>query len=478
MELGPPSTFFVRRPDATDVSESLGRYPTDGLVARFTLDTRCWPKGCNGRLRIISGSASDTSGDDGIEDGALEALWQTILGDLGSNRCLILAAGRDLSLTASSVFAMSRTSGNTAGEEASRSIGDEQLNIDEGQLGHGSGISKPQKDQIDQAATELLQAGQSRPVTVCIDFRLDLDLDALARDREKSKSNSCSGREEHSSEKNVRIIACGEHLEIWVTLRLSPPPPPQAASADADTTETPSPEKEQAIDAPPSSQLSMVNANCVPCSTWNLHSISARAGSRTITLPCIQSGGERNQQCRTFGAGNEEMLGVEEEDKKEEKGENDDENGRGGERAHQAGGEVVYDSAAWHSVALAVDPKCDESVLCLDGDIFTFHTNDDATSAAGSSPCHTSGLFVSDEDIVVVIGGAGGMWGTLAVKNLAVYSVGLDQQHIGALTRVFRRWKDREETAAAKEEKEDEYWLEESRQAKEEEREAGETEHE
>lgn len=469
MELGSPSTFFVRRPDVTDVSERLERFPTDRLVAHFPLDKRCWPEGCDGRLRIISRSPSDASGEDGIEDGALEAQWQTILGDLGSNRCLMLGAGRDLSLTASNVFAIDRTSGNAAGNE--------QVDIQEGQGGNGSGVKEPlNKGRIDQASTELLQTDQSHPVTVCIDYRLDLDMDTLACDNKKSESNICSGREQHSPEKNVRIVAFGEDLEVWVLLRSSTPPPPEDIIPDVGTTETPSAEKKQAVDAPPLFKLPGASAKATPCSTWYLHSISARAGSRTITVLCVQSDSERNQQNRSFGTGYEGILGVER-DENEEKGEDDDEKKQGGKREYKAGGEVVYDATAWHSIALAYDPKCGESVLCLDGDVFPLHANDDAIPAAERfSPCNASESFVNGEN-TVVIGGAGGMWTTLAVKNLAVYSVALDNRHVVAVTRVFRRWRKEEDIAAAKEEKEEDFWLEEACQAKKEERRAGQTKH-
>lgn len=451
------------------------------------LDKRCWPKGRDGRLSILSGSATDASEKDGIEDGTSDELWQTISGELGSNRCLILGAGKDLSIAIPNIFSTGTASDKTHKEEdaGGGGTGHRKPSEEEGQESNVPTM-KSQKDiYTDQAnATEMSRTDRARPFTFHLDFRLELDLNALTRDSNDQNSNppACGGTTGGSPrEKKVRIAAWGEYLEIWTTLCLSTPTV-ESITDGADSTDTNPSREGSNKQVSLSSKVPAISNDAIDgpySTTWYLQAVSARAGSRAVTLTCSQFDTPGSQQRRrpTLNPENE-ATSENQGDEREEKEEKEENRNRGGSKPCQVAGEIL-DLDAWHSLALAVDPESDRVALSLDGDVFPleymYHTKSSPAPEENSAPCHaTPGLLVRNEDALSIGGAGGGRWVTLAVKNLVVYNTRLENMQLADMTCVFRRLRE-EKIAATEEEKEANHDLNETGQAEQERKEAGET---
>ncbi|CAM9910369.1 unnamed protein product [Ectocarpus sp. 4 AP-2014] len=528
-----PVPFFVRRPDATDVSESLGRFPVDGLVSLFQRDERCYPKGTTGdgrTLLVVPGAktAPDTpaeeagaspstkgskapaakskggvngeselkpSGDDGIE-----GLWQVIRSEVQSNRCLVIRAGENFSLSTPPLF-YSRLGKTKAEEDGERrnSVLDSEEN--EGVL-EGDGVPPDEENTREEhvpgivhgrsKSVELLQqienaddAGKQRtmtvqqhsPFAVCLDFRLDL------MEAPNGESTDGEGGQETrlEDEKTTRIVLCGNDVEVSAVVRLwIPPAEPPVGAADDVGMEADRPTEmsgsgasgalanagDARLDAkggalnnaslttlisPRSGGTAIDDTSGPPTTpTWYLHAISIRCGSFVGTVPCANP---EERALRRTGptASASESLSL------------------AGAAPQRSRTGFDCDLAEWHALALVASPERVLS-LCIDGEELELLEGAEGTPAA-SIGCDESDLSASDA--VVLGGGAGGEWASLAVKNLAVYNEALGSDQLRAITQVFRVWRDRKEAARAADVQEDERWEEETRRAGGEEREPG-----
>lgn len=414
------------------------------MVAFYPLDKRCWPNGCHGRLGIdVPGELLDPMRGSEFDESALEARWQSIIGDLGSNRCLVLAAGQGQSLNVLGIFTMHRRSSNSWARDAVNTAGGQTTH----EAGNAEGAAAKKMQQLHTIT-------QSSPFTLCIDFRLDLDLNALAREDDGTYERSGKGHDGSRMERKVRIVTCGKYVEIYAILRLwTPPPPAPSVSNVADAVEVPA-----SVGYPVADIASLRrrvstgggrtfaatgDSDDVPCSTWYLHAISARSGSRAVTLLCA-SPNHIGARRRGSLAQREFSVGTEQ--------------GKENEEAYDMAEEIVCDSGAWHS--FAVNGSSDQAFLCVNGDSFLLQQTA-STEADGSLFDITSR---SPDDCEVIIGGAGGKWATLGVKNLAVYNGHLEDGQVGPMTCVYKKWREDGQIAAAAE----------ARLAKEEEKEAGE----
>ncbi|CAM9274113.1 unnamed protein product [Ectocarpus sp. 12 AP-2014] len=529
-----PVPFFVRRPDATDVSESLGRFPVEGLIALFQLDERCYPKGTTGdgkTLLIVPGAkpAPDTpaeeaevsplakgskapaakskggvkgeseprpSGDEGIE-----GVWQVIRSEVQSNRCLVIRAGENFSLRTPPLFdtALGKTKAQKDGERRNSVLDSEE----NGGVLEGGGVPPEEENTREEdvpgvvhgssKSVELLQqienaddAGEQRtmmvqhhsPFAVCLDFRLDL------MEAPKGESTDGEGGQEKrvEEEKTMRIVLCGNDVEVSAVVRLwIPPAEPPVDAADDVGMETDRPTemsgsgasgalakagdsrlsaKGGALDnaspttliSPRSGGNTIDDSSSPPTTpTWYLHAISIRCGSFVGTVPCANPDERALRRKGHTASASESWPSA----------------GAAPPRSRRG---FECDLAEWHALAFVASPERVLS-LCIDGEELELLQDAEGTAATAGIGCDESELSASDA--VVLGGGAGGEWASLAVKNLAVYnkSPGIDQ--LRAITQVFRVWRERKEAARAADVQEDERWEEEARRAEEEEREPG-----
>lgn len=485
--IGAPVIFFVRRPSATDVSESLCRFPIDGLVALFQREKRCCPKGFDERLTINSGveavelepepptrdksapkskgKGEQSFGDNAVEI-ALKARWQAIRGEKESNRCLILGAGKRFSLLAPRLFEpeIAATEGKGSGtrvEEETKSPGIEVLEKGDIQEVEDKNDSEAVQCPPNERADELLTIAHSSPFTVCIDFFLSLDLGAFEDDdSSRAEENNIEGDSAKAPEKIISIISRSKSFEVCAVVR--PLTPPILITTDTNSVKevdsTEGQEKGAALGtSTPAVPLqsdslkgrgsamrsSTISINNEPESktVWCLHAISVRSGPFLAIAPCANRA--ENQRRKNFlveSASGTDNL----------------------ERENYS-----YDLDSWHTLALTVNKEDKAPVLWIDGKVFSFEEDNGDLAGAICNEAEST----SDG---IVIGGPGGQWATLAVKNLAVYSKALDDQQLSAITRVLSIWREEKGAAEAADVLEDGRWVEEARKAAEEEREVGE----
>lgn len=487
--VGAPTPFFVRRPNATDASEGLSRYPTDGLLALFQREKLYYPKGWDDEMLVINeeessllreqaapemptvGKGKPTSkvkgkgaeqpfGDDSVED-AVGARWQTIKREVGSNRCLVVDAGRKMTLKAPRIFEFAND------VERRRSLCGEAVGtlhngVSENETGRAS-LAQSQSDgppcrpPPTRTKREYTMIGSSSSFTVCLDFRLDLDLDALNSNDGMVEGGGLGESSPTSDgipgEKSVKIVTCGERVEVYAMMRRWAPATQTETWGSVEKSPSAS-ESEEGITMKDSAnnftadqhsaRLSHTEATCEASSTiWYVHAFSVRAGSIFATASCVQptasqGGHEREVESETSS-----------------------------DNTPQEGRSFVCDLASWHALGLIANNGSDLPALCIDGNVLSLQPQD--TSAVASSG--DGSFLVSDG---VVIGGEGGQYATLAVKNLAVYNRALKNEQLDVMTEVFRMWRQEQEAAVAADEREDERWSEEARHATEEDREPGE----
>ncbi|CAM9342805.1 unnamed protein product [Laminaria digitata] len=488
--VGAPVSFFVRRPDATDVSESLGRFPTDGLTALFQRDRRNHPKAGKERLLVVPGAGSSklaeraepdpptkgkpadkskvAGGGEPVGDGGLEARWRTIRSEVESNRCLVIGAGDNFSLKTQRLFeshADTEVGGGGAVVQGGETTGtlDSRLYEQEGNEG-GEGVDKEGSGSAlclepdAEAEREGVMIGQSSRFTVCVDFRIQLDLDALENDvNDGGTGSSIASGDMNPGRKTVSIVSCGERVEVFaIVVRFSTP----SAGTDAnlgkagdsvgDTERGDTLAEQQKRKSTLNGRASVSQADtpdvgdapASPIVTWILESITVRAGSYTGVAPCANPTRER-QPCEVMTAELEEH-GTEPERK----------------------GSGSCDLTSWHGLAVVVNKDDEAPVLWIDGEAFPLSPQ----KSGGVAGTVRDGPEAASHGVAVV-GGLGGEWATLAVKNLAVYRTALDSQNLGTITRVYQAWREERATATSMEALEDERWLEEAKKAAEEERE-------
>lgn len=549
--IGAPVPFFVRRPDATDVSETLGRFTVDGLVALFQREERSFPKGKATRdekLIIVPGpvSASDTpvghveseppaktskalaskgkGGSKGEikepppEDGGVEARWRAISSEVQSNRCLVMRAGENFSLATIPLFSEPDTTEAEGRRERGPSVLGDQGHtggdLDDGQLPEqgntkekdapvisGDGVDAVEDNKETNKTLDVgepaMRIDLSSLFVVCLDFRLDLaeallDIDDGETELAGERCNIAGGEGSHSSDdKIVRVVSCGNNVEISAVIRLWAP-----ADAPAIHTETgehstensgggaaisltsgedsslhpPSTDasaKSGGIEGPAStSRLSEQSGDGdakVPSTpTWYLHSLSVRSGSYRGTVPCLGPIEPVLQR--------QELVAADTADAASAAGSSGSQDTRGPLRPGES---VIYGLAEWHALALVANTNCLDTpvVLCVDGDVVPLQQYAGGVATEGMT-CGDSELLASG---AVVIGGTGREWTALAVKNLAVYNEAPSIEQLRATTRVFRALREEQQAVKVADEQEDERWLEEARKAEEEEREPGET---
>ncbi|CAB1120065.1 unnamed protein product [Ectocarpus sp. CCAP 1310/34] len=490
-----PVPFFVRRPDATDVSESLGRFPVKGLIALFQRDERCYPKETTGdgrTLLIVPGAkpAPDTPAEEaeisppakgskapaakskgGVKgeselkpfgDDGIEGLWQVIRSEVQSNRCLEIRAGKNFSLRTPPLFdtGLGKTKEQEDGERR-KSVLDSEENA--GVL-EGGGVPPEVENTREEDVTvvvhgsskpvELLQpienadgAGEQRtmmvqqhsPFAVCLDFRLDL------MEAPKGESTDGEGGQEKRLEHEMimRIVLCGNDVEVSAVIRLwIPPTEPPVGAADDVGTEADRPAEMSGSGAsgaldnaspttliPPRGGGNAIGDSSSPPTTptWYLHAISIRCGSFVGTVPCANPEDRAVRRKVPTASASESWPSAGAAPPRSERG-------------------FECDLAEWHALALVASPERVLS-LCIDGEELELLQDAEGTAAAAGIGYDESELSASDA--VVLGGGAGGEWASLAVKNLAVYneSPGIDQ--LRAITQVFRVWRERKEAARA-----------------------------
>lgn len=551
--VGPPVPFFVRRPDLTDISESLGRFPVEGLIAHFQRNERCYPKESKrcGRDKLLflpnekpapqppveeakpeplakgkkapAGKAKGTNKRESEQIGASgegggdEARWQAIMGEVQSNRCLVLGAGESVSLATTPLF-FSRQGEIQAKGRAYR---DATAFADDGNVGSCcSGDLVPNKDSTDEegvsgglhdgdnATTSLqkvddgadggkgprsMRAEYSSPFALCLDFRLELakelqdDEESERQDATEKSADANGADEKHpADDKMVRIVACGNRVEVFAVLRLWAPAMRRnnsSGACDEVTNAGHSTEKSGSAagaelagggvpgagsrlpkdasaekdDLGPRGSITPISprsgGDCEDApSTWHLSAILLRSGTSVLTAPCVDPGESLLARVRDppeayFASGRSEP-------------------------SSRSGKRVCCDLAEWHSLAVVADPVKGEASLHIDGDEVAMERDSDSMSAsAGGTSPEESELLAGG---AVVVGGAGGEWATLALKNLAVYSKGLGGAQLRAITRVFRAWREEQEVTKASDAQEEERWQEETRKALEEGRAPGE----
>lgn len=555
--IGAPVPFFVRRPDATDVSETLGRFAVDGLVTLFQREVRAFPKRNTRRdekLIVVPGpeSASDnpvehvepeppaktskaaaSKGKGGnkneieqppLGDGGVEARWRAIRSEVQSNRCLVIGAGENFSLATLPLFSelgVREAEGRCeSGPSACGGQGSPEGSLDGGQVSEQSnakeddapgvyhdGTNAVEKNKI---VNEALASGEpamridrASCFVVCLDFRLDL-AEALLNIKDGKgelarESGHVAGGEgrQSSDDKVIRIMSCGDNVEISAVIRLWTPIDAPVIHAEAEhSTETGGSDATAALTSgeasslePPTTDASArsgafegadsttrlsersgdSDAKAPPTPTWYLHSILVRSGSYLGTVSCVgpvEPAVQRQEliaaetaadtaadTAAVFAAGSSDSHGT-----------------RGPSLSSES---VVCELAEWHALALIANHAGDDTpvVLFVDGDILPLRP-DTGSDAKEGTTCGDSELLASG---AVVMGGTGREWTALAVKNLAVYNQTPGIEQLQATTRVFRALREDQQAAKAADEQEDQLWLEEARKAKEEEREPGET---
>ena len=498
--VGAPVSFFVRRPDATDVSESLDRFPTDGLTAMFQRDRRNYPNGGEGSLLVVPGAGPSRLAEqaeaappmkgkpaekDKVAGGEepLEARWRTIRSEVESNHCLAIGAGGNFSLKTQRLFeseADAEVGGRAVvkGGQATRTT-DSRLPEQGGNEGGEGGVEEGPVAtlclQPDGTERERVMIGQSSQFTVCVDFRIQLDLDALENDVDEGAagSSTTASGDMNPRRKKVGIISCGERAEVSATVvRFSTP---LAATDDAGLAEagdslghtgrgdtlgshgTPTAplgaerqERKRALSGRTSVPHDAATSDVVgdapagSFSTWILDSITVRAGSYIGVAPCANP--REKRPCEAVTAGSSSAHGIESERK----------------------GSAGCDLNSWHGLALVVNREDEAPALWVDGETFPLSPQQSAGAGTGRDELKAASHGV------VVLGGLGGEWATLAVKNLAVYNRALDSQNLGTITRVYGAWREKQATARAMEALEDERWLNEAKKGAEDGREPGE----
>lgn len=474
--VGAAVPFFVRRPNTTDASERLGRFPKVGLFALFQEHTRCYPEGCTEKLLIVSRTESGTCADetksepssktkaastgkgkggeqlpsDGGVDDASNARWQSIRSEVDSNRCLVIGAGKNFTLKAAGLLCSEE---NEEQSERLASLdrgkneevdgvppeqGEEKPNVS------GDGVNAGVHQHINGTGTKRALVDQHAPFTVCLDFRLDLDLSALAREDDAREKNIGAGCDVEQIEKEVRILTCGEVVEISAVLR---PTPEGQTATDPDLIDGKNVTENSAQNISRGNSSStaskpFVEGNENSCDSghsdtsmssrgpWRLYAILVRSGPCVVEVPCSSL----------------EVSGM--------------------ETIRTPKGEIVCDLAEWHALAIALRRE-DFPVLYIDGDVLPLQQGVHSTTFAAVPNGSES---ASDG---VIVGGKGGEWANLAVKNLAVYDESPESSQLCAMTRVFRTLKEEQEVAKNVDALEEERWLEEARKAVEEEREPG-----
>lgn len=494
--IGDPVRFFVLRPDANDASESLGRFPTVGLLAIFQRDRQTFPKGGRDSLTVVPGARASTPTEDAsskspangktvnktkgkstaqpLGDESAETRWQTIRGELQSNRCLIMGAGTNVSLVTPSLFESETHSGKGG---MPSSAGEEEVETRESELHRqgnkiegvppqeGSSAVLPQ--QTDMPDRERVVIKRSSSFTVCIDFRLEPDVIALGEvGHEEVEGRGFAGAGGYREEKTIRIMSCGGRAEVFIVMRPQVPLAPRTAngaerlevvssSADprnsnANFEENPSAgalhgeghNKNAFLDDHASTNVASPDETIdgPGPATMSICAISVRAGSYVGIASCAGSPKSQRRQVPV----SESTSGV----------------------ARGAGHDITCALGEWHALTLVVSKGSDAPVLCVDGDILSLQqdVNAAADAAFPTSEPRSDG---------VVLGGVGGVWATLAVKNLAVYNDALDGHALSGITSVYKAWREEQEAARTADAQDDENWLEEARKATEAGREPG-----
>lgn len=484
-EVGAPVLFFVRRPDATDASESLGRFTMDGPRALFELDKRTHPANSNGErltivhdgkafdateqskseaCAIVGSTAAEVTGKGGeitpgygAAEARLEAYWQAIMGEVDSNRCLIVGAGKNTAILARHMFE-SEESEATEKEGRMSSVSDRHLPCDIAG-NYGCVEEMPQEVAPETPCT----VGSARTIiarsshcTVCLDFRLDLHLDVLAREETEKAQRS-----EHrignvvdgtavAVEKYIQVISCDRTVEVSAVVRLRTPLISAVDGENLNAAVCPetlsgNPSQDGVREGRTSSaglcgQTEFVKdgrPEGVPAGpTWYLHAIVVRSESFVGIAPCVNTAETERLS--------EDYITDE----------------RGSRVEPLRDRQSSFSLSAWHALALVVDDEGKGSqTLCVDGKTLALvrHPltdevacrNDDESSLPGSGGG-------------IAIGGEGGRWASLAVKNLAVYDKVLRPERLVLITSAYSVWREEMDAATAKDLKEDERWAEEA----------------
>lgn len=506
---GAPVPFFVRRPNATDVSERLGRFPIDGLVALFQLDEQVYPKGkaSGGKKLVIvpdAKSAAHNSAEQGdpdppaknskaaankskggkkgeIEqprpgDGGIDERWGAIRSEVQSNRCLLIAAGESFSLATPALLCDPVKTGaeGDGGRKSSVQQGAELI------AGNFAGSEESEEKQAEMGCPlgivdeSLVTVGQSSPFAVSLDFRIDL-AEALLNTEGDQKATTGENGDVAASERDlsandtivVRILSCGNDVEVSAVLRLWAPPDAPALRDEAEEHAIERRESKADGSLASSSRASRAGSLSTgarskgqPCAstallsppppsgdgdatarrptpTWYLHALAVRSGSFTGTVRCMDPVESAVQP-------------------------------------PPSGTFTVCDLAEWHALAfVSIEDGGGDAPgsLCIDGDVVALQRDADGFAKAGTGPGEAE-LLASG---AVVVGGTGGERTALAVKNLAVYGEGLGKEQLLHSTRVFRTWREEQQEAKAADAEEDERWVKEARKAEEEGREPGKT---
>lgn len=514
--VGPPVPFFVRRPNATDVSERLGRFPIDGLVALFQLEDRSYPKGKSGggqKLVIVPGAKSAANASIGqVEpdphakgskapvnktkggskgdseqphpgDGGTDERWQDIKSEIQSNRCLVIGAGGNFSIATPPLFRDPVTTGAEGADERRPSVLGAEVSA---RNCAGSELSEEKKTEtgcapgVVQADTFVdepaMMVDRSSPFAVCLDFRIDL-VEALVNIEDGQKATTGEGGGATATEGIlsaidtiiVRILSCGNDVEVSAVVRLWAPADAPAlrdeaelaieatlASGGASSAGSISTGTRPKVEAPastaPLSQQPRGDGDAMapPTPTWYVHALTVRSGSYAGTVRCmdpVESALRRQDADESVAPTRTEPP--------------------------PSGTNVVCGLAEWHALALVSTKDGGDAPisLCVDGDVVALQQDTDGVARAGTAHGEVE-LLASG---AVVVGGTGGEWAALAMKNLAVYKAGLGREQLRPTTRVFRKWREEQQEAKAADALEDERWTEEARKAKEEGREPGET---
>lgn len=527
--VGAPTPFFIRRPNATDISERLGRFQIEGLVALFQLGKRSYPKGKGSgveKLVIVPDAKSaaqasvgqadpdppakgnkttankskvgnkDSSEQPGPGDSGIDARWQAVRSEVQSNRCLVIGGGEIFSLATPPLFFDPAKTG--AGEASERKPSVMGAGANAGECA-GSALAEKRQTEVGCALgtsevdardfDESVMIGRSSPFSVCLDFRIDL-VEALlnTEDGQKPMAAGDGGDIAVTGEESsvndtivVRIVSCGNDVEVSAVLRLwaradAPAGRDEAelaierresevigtrASGGGSSAGSLSADARSRGEAPASNALLRHpsgdgDAMPPPTPIWYLHAWTVRSGCYTGTVRCMDPAESASQQRQDLAGATELPV-----------------HSSTTTLPTPSGTVAVCDLAEWHALALvcAKDDGDDPVSLCIDGDVVALRQDVDGVAKAGTDP--GDGKWLSRGGVVV--GGTGGEWTALAVKNLAVYNEGLGEKQLRATTRVFRAWREEHQKAKEADAQEDERWLEEARKAEEEEREPGET---
>ncbi|CAM9623628.1 unnamed protein product, partial [Ascophyllum nodosum] len=475
--IGPSVPFFLCRPNATDVSERLGRFATDGLVALFEQEKRSFPRNSPERLDILKklresstpleveckppaptkpsrktkGKGGERPPDDVGLEVTSEARWESVRKILDSNRCLVLEAGKGLYLKASGIFEFDELEreGNIP------TICDEELvGISHGGLSEsGKGDNGVIFKDFDGVGGRGF-VGKNSPCTVCLDFYLQLNLREALSERDDSmkakEAAPCNAKVKQ--ERYITLLTCSSKgLEISATVE--PWAQPDGYAAAVDDTQAGISERDAGNYAefghrnanvrPPTdhSQVSVSERSSsakhrhgpgdpVDSATWYVSAISVRSGSCTTLAPCASptvNHGRRNEH-------DTERVEVAPPDK------------------------VTIELAAWHSLAVGVSENNDVPVLFIDGKVLPLRRSQRGLVEGGPGEME----LTSDG---VFLGGTDGAWSTLAVKNLAVYEKALDDERLAEITHVYSTWRREREVAAHADAQEERKRLEEAKEA-------------